>query len=66
MARSPWQSHGPLVEGQYLHNLEHGGMGQDRIALVAWHWVEFLDQYDQAEISRFYEVHVNTGPEKIA
>ncbi len=41
-------------------------MGQHRIALVAWHWVEFLDQYDQAEISRFYEVHVNTGAEKIA
>ncbi len=107
----PWQSHGPLVEGQYLHNLEHGGvailyncpsgcsdlkgqlenyvdnlapydpafrevkivltpyargMGQHRIALVAWHWVDFLDQYDQAEITRFYEVHVNKGPEQIA
>ena len=41
-------------------------MGQHRIALVAWPWVEFLDQYDQAEIRRFYEVNVNTGPEKIA
>ena len=106
----PWQSHGPLVEGQYLHNLEHGGvaifyncptgcadlksqlenyvdnlapydpafheikmvltpygrgMDDHRVALVAWHWIEFLDRYDQAEITRFYEVHVNKGPEKI-
>jgi Protein of unknown function (DUF3105) len=106
----PWQSHGPLVEGQYLHNLEHGGvailykcpagcsdlkrqlenyvdnlapydpafhevkivltpysrgMGEHRIALLAWHWIEFLDGYDQGAITRFYEVHVNNGPEKI-
>ncbi len=107
---APWQSHGPLPEGSYVHNLEHGGvailyycpsscsglkgqlenyvdnlapydpafheikvvltpyshgMGDHRIALVAWHWIEFLDGYDQATITRFYEVHVNKGPEKI-
>lgn len=107
---APWQSHGPLREGTYLHNLEHGGvailyncpagcsdlkgelesyvdnlapydsdfhevkivltpyargMGEHRIALLAWHWIEFLDGYDQAAITRFYEVHVNKGPEHI-
>ena len=106
-----WRSHGPLPEGTYLHNLEHGdiailyncptgcsdlkgqlenyvdnlapcdpafhevkivltpyshGMGEHRIALLAWHWIEFLDGYDQGAITRFYEVHVNKGPEKIA
>lgn len=105
-----WQSHGPLPEGTYLHNLEHGGiailfncptgcsdlksqlenyvdnlaaydsafhevkiiltpylhgMGEHRIALLAWHWIEFLDNYDQSAITRFYEVHVNKGPERI-
>jgi len=105
-----WQSHGPLVEGQYLHNLEHGGiailyhcptgcealrtqlenyvdnlapeepqfhevkvvltpythgMGDHRIALLAWHWIEFLDSYEQQELTRFYEIHVGHGPEQI-
>jgi len=108
---APWQSHGPLPEGTYLHNLEHGGiailyscpascsglkgelenyvdnvapydpafhevkivltpysrgMGEHRIALLAWHWIEFVDGYGQGAITRFYEVHVNKGPEKIA
>ena len=112
-----WQtiatSSSPLVEGQYIHNLEHGGMailyncpsgtdcttlvnqlqnyvqnlapaepqfnevkvvmtpysrgmGTHKVALVAWDYIEFLDSYDQAEITRFYENHVDKGPEQIA
>jgi len=36
-----------------------------KVALVAWNWIEFLDGYDQAEITRFYEIHVDKGPEQI-
>ena len=117
VAPVPWQtiatSSSPLVEGQYIHNLEHGGMAilyncptgadcttlqnslenyvrnlapveptfgevkvvltpyskgmqQHKVALVAWDYIEFLDSYDQALITRFYENHVNKGPEQIA
>ena len=108
----PWKTVDTLVEGQFVHNLEHGGIAilyncpsgndctmlknqlqnyvqnlapaepqfgevklvmtpytrgmQKKIALVAWHYVEFLDSYDQAEITRFYENHVDQGPEQIA
>jgi hypothetical protein len=108
----PWQTIDNLVEGQFVHNLEHGGIAilydcpsgddctalktqlenyvknlapaepqfgevklvmtpyskgmQKKIALVAWHYVEFLDAYDQNEITRFYENHVDKGPEAIA
>ena len=115
IAPVPWQtiadSSNPLVAGQYVHNLEHGGIailydcpsGTDcttlknslenyvknlapldptykevklvltpysknmtkKVALVAWDYIEFLDGYDQAEITRFYENHVNQGPEQI-
>jgi hypothetical protein len=112
-APANWKTIGPLVEGQFVHNLEHGGiailyncpsgsdcttltnqlakyindlapveqqfgevklvmtpysrgMGTHKVALVAWHYVDFLDSYDQAEITRFYENHVDQGPEKIA
>ena len=106
-----WQTIATLQEGQYIHNLEHGGIAilydcpsgtdcttlknalenyvtnlapveptygeikvvltpysrgmQKKIALVAWDYIEFLDSYDQAEITRFYENHVNHGPEQI-
>lgn len=101
----------PLQEGQYIHNLEHGGiailyncpggcstlvgqltnyvqnvapaepiynkvklvmspyargMGSHKIALLAWDYIEFLDSYDQNAITRFYENHVDQGPEQIA
>jgi hypothetical protein len=105
-------SSNPLVEGQYIHNLEHGGIAilyncpsgadcttlqnqltdyinklapieptfgevkivmtpytrgmQKKVALVAWDYIEFLDGYDQAAITRFYESHVDRGPEQIA
>jgi len=108
----PWQTIDNLVEGQFVHNLEHGGIailyncpsGDDctalknqlenyvknlapvepsfgevkmvmtpysrgmekKVALVAWHYVDFLDGYDQNEITRFYESHVDKGPENIA
>jgi uncharacterized protein DUF3105 len=110
-APADWQTIGSLVEGQFVHNLEHGGIAilyncpsgnecttlknqlenyvkdlaplepqykevkivmtpyargmQKKVALVAWHWVEFLDGYDQNAITRFYEIHVNQGPEKV-
>lgn len=106
-----WQTVDTLVEGQFVHNLEHGGIAilyncpsgndcttlknqlenyvknlapvepqyqevkivmtpysrgmQKKVALVAWHYVDFLDGYDQAEITRFYENHVDQGPEHI-
>jgi len=111
VAPVPWQTIDTLQEGQYIHNLEHGGIailyncssGTDcttlknslenyvrnlapieptynevkvvlspyskgmtkKVALVAWNYIEFLDGYDQAEITRFYENHVNHGPEQI-
>lgn len=111
LAPVPWQTIGTLQEGQYIHNLEHGGIVilydcpsgagcttlknslenyvknlapvepqfneikvvlspysrgmQKKVALVAWDYIEFLDGYDQAEITRFYENHVNQAPEKI-
>ncbi len=115
IAPVPWQtiatSSSPLLEGQYIHNLEHGGIAilydcpsgtdctalktslenyvnnlapkepqfnevkvvlspysrgmQKRVALVAWDYIEFLDGYDQAEITRFYENHVDHAPEQI-
>lgn len=111
LAPVPWQTIATLQEGQYIHNLEHGGMVilydcpsgancttlknslenyvknlapveplfnevkvvlspytrgmQKKVALVAWDYIEFLDGYDQAEITRFYENHVNQAPEKI-
>jgi len=111
IAPVPWQTIATLQEGQYVHNLEHGGMAilydcpsgtdcttlknslehyvtdlapfdptyhevkvvltpysrgmQKKVALVAWDYIEFLDAYDQAEITRFYENHVNQGPEQI-
>lgn len=102
----------PLQDGQFVHNLEHGGIailvncpsGSDcttlqskltkyvndlcpvepqfgeikivmtpyskgieghKIALVAWHYVQFLDSYDQNAITQFYENHVDQGPENI-
>ena len=36
-----------------------------KVAVVAWNWIEFLDGYDQAAITRFYEIHVDKGPEQI-
>jgi hypothetical protein len=111
-APAPWQTVDTLVEGQFVHNLEHGGIAilydcpsgndcttlknqlqnyvqnlapiepqfsevkmvmtpysrgmQKKVALVAWHYIEFLDGYNQAEITRFYESHVDKGPEQIA
>jgi len=111
IAPLPWQTIDTLQEGQYVHNLEHGGIAilydcpsgtdcttlknalenyvknlapveptynevkivltpysrgmQKKVALVAWDYIEFLDAYDQAEITRFYENHVNQGPEQI-
>jgi len=111
IAPVPWQTIDTLQEGQYVHNLEHGGIAilydcpsgtacttlknalenyvknlapaeptynevkivltpysrgmQKKVALVAWDYIEFLDGYDQAEITRFYENHVNRGPEQI-
>src|SRR5438445_7984828 len=111
IAPVPWQTIDTLQEGQYLHNLEHGGIAilydcpsgtacttlknslenyvknlapveptygevkvvltpysrgmQKKVALVAWDYIEFLEWYDPAEISRFYENHVNKGPEQI-
>jgi hypothetical protein len=106
-----WGTVDNLVEGQFVHNLEHGGIvvlyncpsGSDcttlkdqltnyvknlapieptygepkmvmtpyshgmqkKVALVAWHYIEFLDAYDQNAITQFYENHVDQGPEAV-
>lgn len=111
VAPAAWQTIGSLAEGQYIHNLEHGGIAilyncssgsdcttlksqlenyvnnlapaepqfnevklvlspysrgmQKRVALLAWDYVDFLDGYDQSEITRFYESHVDRAPEQI-
>ena len=41
------------------------GMGTHKVALLAWDRIEFLDVYDQANITTFYESHVDKGPERI-
>ncbi len=107
----PWGTVGDLAEGQFVHNLEHGGVAilyncpsgsdctslrdqltnyvrnlaplepnyneakivmtpyshgmQKKVALVAWHYVEFLDSYDQNAITQFYENHVDGSPEAV-
>jgi hypothetical protein len=107
----PWGTVDNLVEGQFVHNLEHGGIAilyncpsgtdctslktsltdyvqklapleptygeakivmtpyshgmQKKVALVAWHYIEFLDSYDQNAITQFYENHVDQGPEAV-
>ncbi|HEX9100398.1 MAG TPA: DUF3105 domain-containing protein [Candidatus Dormibacteraeota bacterium] len=106
-----WGTVDTLVEGQFVHNLEHGGIvvlyncpsGSDcttlkdqltnyvknlapveptygeskmvmtpyshgmqkKVALIAWHYIEFLDAYDQNAITQFYENHVDQGPEAV-
>ena len=107
----PWGTVDTLVEGQFVHNLEHGGVvilyncpsSNDcttlknsltnyvqklapaeptynepkiimtpyshgmtkKVALVAWHYIEFLDAYDENAITQFYENHVDHGPEAV-
>src|SRR5207245_4784102 len=41
------------------------GIGTHKVALLAWDRIEFLDGYDQARITQFYEAHVDQGPERI-
>jgi hypothetical protein len=36
-----------------------------RFALVAWGWREFLDSWDSSKAEKFYEAHVDQGPEHI-
>ncbi len=110
-APAPWQTIGPLPEGVFLHNLEHGGIAilyqcptgaacdtlqsqlanyvrnlapreprfrevklvmtpytrgmEHKIALLAWDWMDQFDDYDQDRITRFYEAHVDHGPEQV-
>jgi hypothetical protein len=41
------------------------GMGTHKVALLAWDRIEFLDGYDQAKITQFYESHADKVPERI-
>ncbi|TMD13149.1 MAG: DUF3105 domain-containing protein [Chloroflexi bacterium] len=49
-----------MVMTPYARGMTH------KVGLLAWHYVEWLDGYDQAAITRFYEAHVDQGPEHIA
>jgi hypothetical protein len=110
-APAAWKTIDNLVDGQFVHNLEHGGIAvlyncpsgtdcttlknqltdyinklapleptygevkivmtpytrgmQKKVALVAWHYIEFLDAYNQNAITQFYENHVDQGPEQV-
>jgi len=43
----------------YIRGIDH------RIALLAWDWIDQFDAYDQDRITRFYEAHVDQGPEQV-
>ena len=49
-----------LIMSPYLRGMT------TKIALLAWDWIDQFDTYDEARITRFYEVHVDKGPEPIA
>ena len=36
-----------------------------RFALVSWGWLEFMDTWDSAAATRFYEAHVDRGTETV-
>jgi hypothetical protein len=36
-----------------------------RFAIVAWGWRLFMDSWDSARAEKFYEAHVDNGPERI-
>ena len=36
-----------------------------QIDLLAWGWIDELDQFDGDEITRFYQAHVDQGPESV-
>jgi len=36
-----------------------------RVELLAWGWIDELDGADATEIARFYQAHVNRGPEAV-
>ena len=36
-----------------------------RFAMVAWGWRLFMDSWDDAAAERFYEAHVDNGPERV-
>lgn len=55
-----------------MHNLEHGGIVvldrcdvpcPDLVAALAWRRVEELPASDRTRLLRFYETHVDRGPE---
>jgi hypothetical protein len=41
------------------------GMGTHRVAVLAWDRIEFLEGYNQAKITEFYEARVDQGPEPV-
>jgi hypothetical protein len=49
-----------IVMTPYARGMKH------KVALLAWHYIEWLDGYDQNAITKFYEAHVDNGPEHIA
>jgi len=36
-----------------------------RFAMVAWGWRLFMDNWDSGLAEKFYEAHVDNGPERI-
>jgi len=37
-----------------------------QVDLLAWGWIDELDAFDPAEIRKFYDAHVDKGPEDLA
>jgi hypothetical protein len=48
-----------VIAAPYTRNMSH------KVALLAWHYIQWLDAFDQNAITKFYEAHVNQGPEKV-
>lgn len=36
-----------------------------RLAILAWTWIDELDDFDRERLLRFYTAHVDRGPEDV-
>ena len=41
-------------------NMEH------KLAIVAWEWIDEMDAFDRDRLLKFYEAHIDRGPESLA
>ncbi len=48
-----------IVMTPYSRGMQH------QIALLAWDWIDELDTFDRARLVKFYQDHVDKGPEDV-